>query len=314
MANPEISTPNVDTHNQNGAAPAAPSLPAITQGVLNRFNKWVTDFRMVVPADYVPANALIAARLTIEQLVDKDKNPILTQVTHDSVASALFDMLVQGLDPSKKHCYFIKRGNQLTLFRSYFGDIALAQRVRPDIEVYFSAIYEGDEVEFEKMRGKIMITAHRTALANQDKAPIGAYAGATVKESGEDFGCVMMTAAQIRKSWTMNPQFKEGKPHTEFTDQMYIRTAVRKFCKTIINTSTDKALLEAVNRSEDDALEAEIESEVSAKANVQPLELPERSAVLTEAPQVPAEPKPEPVVIELVATPEPAQMTVEVPF
>ena len=35
---------------------------------------------------------------------------------------------LQGLEVDKKQCYFIVYGDKLTMFRSYYGDVAVAKK------------------------------------------------------------------------------------------------------------------------------------------------------------------------------------------
>lgn len=264
-------------------------MPSIILGVQNRVKDWSENRRWVCPADYSPENALTAARLIIEEMVETgERNPHRGKRTADvvsteSIIAALFSMIVQGLDPTKKQCYFIRRGTALTLFRSYFGDIVMAERVRPGQRIYFEAIYDGDKVKMDKRVGRTYVVSHEQELENQNNKPVGAYAGSRVEETGEDLGCLVMTAERIRISWENNPDFTEKKTHTNFTAEMYMRTAVRKWCKPIINSSSDKALLEIIRASEDEAFEAQLAQEAE-KANAEALSLPPKSDVSTIAP------------------------------
>jgi len=77
-----------------------------------------------LPPNYSPENAMKSAWLILQNTFDKNKKPVLHACTKDSIANSLLDMIVQGLNPAKKQCYFIAYGNQLVCQRSYFGTMA----------------------------------------------------------------------------------------------------------------------------------------------------------------------------------------------
>lgn len=239
-----------------------------------------------LPTDYSPENALKQAYLLLQGVKDRNNNPVLTSCSRASIINALLDMVVQGLNPAKKQCYFIAYGSDLACQRSYFGDVALAQRVKPGIEPYSGVIYDGDEFEMEIIRGRTTVARHKTAFGNQDKDIKGAYMG-FVSPDGEDLGCVIMTLSEIQASWGMSKTYKpDGNgTHNKFPAQMCIRTVTRKRCKPIINSSSDALLLESVLRQEMGQAEGEVDEVVEEFSNS--VELP-----IGDAPQ--GEPKGEP--------------------
>ena len=81
--------------------------------VEGRVEKLSKSGELHLPGDYSAANALKSAWLILQSTLDRDKKPVLTSCTRDSIANALFDMIVQGLSPAKDQCYFIAYGNQL---------------------------------------------------------------------------------------------------------------------------------------------------------------------------------------------------------
>jgi len=52
------------------------------------------------PANYSPENAMKSAWLTLQNTQDRNKKPALEVCTKDSIANALLDMVVQGLNPA----------------------------------------------------------------------------------------------------------------------------------------------------------------------------------------------------------------------
>jgi recombination protein RecT len=252
-----------------------------------------------LPADYSAENALKQAWLVLQTVNDRNGKPALQACTQASIINALLDMAIQGLNPAKKQCYFIAYGSSLVCQRSYFGDIALAQRVMPGIEPYYGVIYEGDTFEIEVIRGRKHVS-HKTALDNQGKQIKGAYCG-VVTADGEDLGCEVMTFAQIQQSWgmskTYNPKGDKG-THHEFPDQMSLRTVIRRRLKPIISSANDALLMDSIKRQEMDQTDAEMEAEVAecGNGNIITMEAePEALPSATIAAQLSEEPTGQPV-------------------
>jgi len=96
--------------------------------VLSKIQKLQSNGEIYFPNNYSPENALKSAWLKLQETKDKNDKPVLQSCTQISIANALLNMVVQGLNPMKNQCYFIPYGNQLTLMRSYFGSIAVAKQ------------------------------------------------------------------------------------------------------------------------------------------------------------------------------------------
>lgn len=288
MSEPTNNTPAVATESANP-----------TVRVQQMIHGFMEKRTLHLPADYSAENALKQAWLVLQTVQDKDQRPALQVCTQPSVINALLDMVVQGLNPAKKQCYFIVYGNGLVCQRSYFGDIALAQRVMPGIEPYYGVIYEGDGFEMEIIRGRTHVK-HTTQLDNQGKSIKGAYCG-IISADGEDLGCEVMTFAQIQQSWGKSKTYKpkgDSGPHHEFPDQMSLRTVIRRRLKPIINSANDALLLESIRRQEMDQAEAEMADEVAECGNGQIITVqpePEALPTATIAAQLSEEPKGEAV-------------------
>lgn len=129
--------------------------------VTARVREFQNKGELYFPSNYIPENALKSAWLTIQETEDKNKKPALEVCTKESIANALLSMVIQGLNPDKKQCYFIVYGNKLQLQRSYFGSMAVAKSVDIYIEdIYGMVIYGGDEFEYEISKGKKIVTKH----------------------------------------------------------------------------------------------------------------------------------------------------------
>ena len=232
--------------------------------------------RLKFPPNYSPENALYSAYLTLQQTLNRDKQPVLTACSKESVANTLLDMVVQGLNPSKKQCYFIAYGQQLTCHRSYFGTMAVAKRVTGAVEINAEVVYEGDTFRFTIERGNTKVIEHGRTLESIDKAKIVA-AYCTVVLPDREYTQIM-SLAQIHQAWTKsqnNPigdggQVKAGSVHGQFTEEMAKKTVTNRTCKALINSSMDDSLdlvIEHMNRADDAVEEAQFAEEVRVNAN-----------------------------------------------
>ncbi|WP_433618734.1 recombinase RecT [Paenibacillus cellulositrophicus] len=237
--------------------------------VADKVRKFQERGEIHFPANYSPENAMKSAWLLLQGVQTKDNRPALEVCTRDSIANALLDMVVQGLNPAKKQGYFIVYGKNLTFQRSYFGTMAVTKRVTGAEDIDAQIIYEGDEFEFEVVRGRKKITKHKTIFSNIDDNKIaGAYCTiywADGKEYTE-----IMTIKEIRQAWKksrQNPD-KDGSTHNEFPGEMAKRTVINRACKTYMNTSDDGSLVMThFNRQDEAIAEAEMEAEIAANAN-----------------------------------------------
>lgn len=229
------------------------------------------------PASYSPENAMKSAWLIL-QTIKTGKNdggrPALEVCTKDSIANSLLDMVVQGLSPSKKQGYFIVYGNQLTFQRSYFGTMAVTKRVTGAKAIDAAVIYEGDEVNYEMLNGRVQNLTHKQKFGNIDKEKvIGAYCTITLPD--DEYYHEIMTIEEIRQAWS-KAQFwgkdqaveKKGSTHDEFKQEMAKKTVINRACKKFLNSSDDSSLLmNHFNGSDDRLNEAQLQQEISENAN-----------------------------------------------
>lgn len=213
----------------------------ISEKVANRVNELVRNGRIDLPSNYSVGNAISSAWLVLQGVKDKNGKPVLESCTQPSIANALLDMAVMGLNPAKKQGYFIAYGNQLTWFTSYFGKCAVAKRLKGiEYEPVATIIYEGDEVELgHNELGEECILSHKTTWQSKAKGTrVGAYA--TVKQNGITRSAVM-TKAEITEAWNKNPGQKRD--HIDFEGEFMKRTVINRLVKMITQTSNDDDLL-----------------------------------------------------------------------
>lgn len=238
----------------------------IVDDVLNRVNKFKESGELVLPKDYSAENALKSAYLILSETTNKDNQPVLQACSTISIANALLDMVVQGLSPIKKQCYFIAYGNRLECSRSYLGAIAVARRVGLKY-IVANVIYENDAFvyEIDPKTGLKHIVEHTQDLSNIDISKIrGAYTITELEDGMKDL--TLMTVSQIKQAWLQGYAKGKSGAHTNFTDEMCKKTVINRACKMIINSSTDVFL---TSSDDDDSVETTIEitGEVVQEAN-----------------------------------------------
>lgn len=223
----------------------------ITDQVLGRVTDMMERQELFMPSGYSPENALKSAWLTLQGVENKDHEKALNVCTGASICNALLDMVVQGLSPAKKQCYFIPYGNELALVRSYMGTVAVAKRFSDVKDVYAQVIYEKDTFEFEidPQTGLKRILKHATSFSHIDITKImGAYA-VVVREDAENY-VEIMTMQQIKAAWNQGQMKGNSPAHKNFAEEMAKKTVINRACKMFINTSDDSPLLtEAFNRT-----------------------------------------------------------------
>jgi recombination protein RecT len=249
----------------------------VADAVAQKVNEFVKNHEIDLPSSYSVGNALKAAWLILQETEDRNHAKALDVCTKDSIANAMLDMVVQGLNPIKNQVYFIVYGKTLTAQRSYFGSMAVAKMVQPLIDDFaYAVVYEGDKFKYGITHGKKTVLEHEQELENVDKKNIiGAYAIA-LNKSGDPLRTEIMTIDEIKQAWKqskMNPvkengDVKDDSTHGKFTADMAMKTVINKLCKAIVNASSDKSiLLERMNRAEDLSDRASAEVEIEDQAN-----------------------------------------------
>ncbi|WP_093335526.1 recombinase RecT [Salibacterium halotolerans] len=260
--------------------------------VSERVKKFQETGEVHFPANYSPENAMKSAWLVLQNTQDKNRKPALEVCTRDSVANALLDMVVQGLNPNKKQGYFIVYGDQLTFQRSYFGTMAVTQRVTGAKSIDAGVIYQGDEVNYEIQNGRIKNLTHKQQFNNIDKEKIsGAYC--TIEMADGNLYTELMTIDEIRQSWSQSPmwgkdqtQEKKGSTHDNFKQEMAKKTVINRACKKFMNSSDDGSLvMNHFHHSDDVAEEGRMREEVNQKANQEILDVEPASATPDPEPQ-----------------------------
>lgn len=205
----------------------------------------------------------------IKGTLNKDKQPVMSACTADSIKQALVEMVTKGLDPNKNHVYWIPYGNSLSCTESYFGVKYRAKRADPNIkDIYSCVVYEGDTLEYVIKHGVKIIANHIQKPENIDLAKIqGAYCTILYRDGSEV--SEYMTMAQIRNSWARSQTKGESDAHRLAPEQMCMRTVSKRLCKSVLNTETNDILLsdeEDIDRNAD-------ENEATDPIDITPLEV-----------------------------------------
>jgi len=238
----------------------------ITDRVMLKVNAFLEAKVMHMPRDYSAENALKAANLILMDTVDREKRPVLEVCTQQSIAASLLEMIVEGLNPLKKQCYFIAYKNKdtgdidLQYQRSYQGDKLLAKRDSGATKVRPVVIYKGDTFKFERNldTGIIKIIEHKSEIDNIDPDPTkirGAYCYVT-----EEDGTVvieLMSRIQLMNAWDQRKGQGLTTAHEKFGGEMAKRSIIRRTCKSYINSSDDNALVGVNDKRDHNATDQE---------------------------------------------------------
>lgn len=237
-------------------------------GVLSKIEGFKNQGNLQLPPNYAAENAVRSAWLIIQQTKDLSEKPALDVCTHESVANALLEMVLKGLSPAKKQCYFIVYGNKLTLQESYFGKIAMSKRVAGVKDVSAVAIYEGDKFAYsiDLKTGNKTVTQHEQDFMNIDPAKVkGAYAIVTYEDDRIEYE--VMTMPQIRSCWELGKGKGNTPAHRNFPDEMAKKTAISRALKIPVNSSNDDDLFEDSGITKSEQLQEHVGNEITQNAN-----------------------------------------------
>lgn len=213
---------------------------SLDEQVMNSLDR-LQEQGLEMPPNYSPQNALKSAYF---ELANNSAGNLLQMAAGNaemktSISNALLDMVIQGLSPAKTQCYFIKYGSKVQLMRSYFGTMAVLDRVTGGADIRPAVVREGDPFEIEMDGPDIRVIEHKTKFENLDNEIKAAYVIIKLK-NGQEYTTVM-TKKQIDASWSKS-KMKGSGPQKEFPDEMAKRTVINRAAKYLINTSNDNDL------------------------------------------------------------------------
>lgn len=247
----------------------------ITDAIHNKIVGLLSQGGIDLPPNYSWANALKSAYLILTEakMTDK-KTPVLEGCTEESIANALLDMVVQGLNPSKRQCYFIPYGKTLTFKRSYLGTAALTKRLPEVKDVKGYEIYSTDKFEmgFDFETGAKTIKVYEPSLNKNDEDIIGAV-GIVVGHE-KILQAEYVAIDKIRKAWMQGSAKGNSGAHNNFPDQMAIRTAINRVCKLYAETSDDSDKASVILSDSMEAVDEEMDQIIEENAGTVELQPP----------------------------------------
>lgn len=260
----------MDTKDTGGKGMAVDKTLSIVASVTSKLRVYTDNRELVLPANYSIENALKSAWLALQEAVDKDKHPVLQVCSQASIANALLDMAVQGLNPGKDQCYFIAYGQRLVCQRSYFGTMAVAERVAGASDIWAEVVYEADEFEYTISHNRKNVSKHTQKVGNIKPTAIVAAYCVIEFSTGKPAYTEIMTIEQIKKAWAKSKADPSAPTsvHSQFPEEMAKRTVTNRACKALINSSSDSNLfLEHFNRSDEEQSAIELEAAIEENAN-----------------------------------------------
>lgn len=242
----------------------------ISSQVLAKIEAFQNSGELTLPKGYNAENALKSAYI----ILSDPKNNILAKCDKSSVAEALLKMVVYGVSPIKKQCYFIPYGDKLECSISYAGNIAIAKRYGNLKSIKGNAIFEGDTFEFEvdQTTGRRKVIKHIQTLDSVGSNKIkGAYAVYELNDGTIDVE--VMNINQIQSSWNQGGSKGNSPAHKNFADQMAVKTVLNRACKLLISSSDDSVLYDPLEEDKViDVTDANVQHEIRNNANKETLD------------------------------------------
>ena len=261
----------------------------VGQLVLSRVDE-MCKVGFTMPKDYNYVNAVKATMLKLQEVKDKNGKPALEVCTPSSIQSALFEMVVKGLDVSKNQAYLVVYNDKLQLQESYFGKVLQVKRIFPEWEPRPNIVHADDTFKYtvNPDTGRRALVEHTQSLENLDKPIVGGYIYLPCADGGKDLYC--MTYKQIVAAW--NKSRSGGATAKQFPEKMAMKTLVNSGCTMVINSTPSQSSF-ADNSDDPNAPETEPEY-AYAEEVVEVKELPDAPQdVDTETGEIKDEPTPE---------------------
>jgi recombination protein RecT len=237
----------------------------ISTQVLAKIDTFQKSGELTIPKDYNVENALKSAYI----MLSDPKNNILEKCNKSSIAEALLKMVVYGVSPIKKQCYFIPYADKLECSISYAGNIAIAKRYGKLKSIKGNAIFEGDTFEFEvdNVTGRRKIVNHKQTLESVGCNKLkGAYAVYELTDGTSDVE--VMSINQIQSAWNQGGSKGNSPAHKNFADQMGIKTVINRACKLLISSSDDSVLYDPLEEEKlIDVTNENVQHEIKENAN-----------------------------------------------
>ena len=257
--------------------------------VLNRVDE-MCKVGFTMPKDYNYVNAVKATMLKLQDVKDKNGKPALEVCTPASIQSALFSMVVKGLDVSKNQAYLVVYNDKLQLQESYFGKVLQVKRIFPEWEPRPNIVHADDTFKYtvNPETGRKELVEHTQSLENLDKPIVGGYIYLPCADGGKDLYC--MTYKQIVAAWSKSRS--GGATAKQFPEKMAMKTLVNSGCNIIINSTPSQSNI--ADNSDDPNAPEPVPEYAYAEEVVEVHELPDAPQYVdTETGEIKDEPTPE---------------------
>ena len=257
--------------------------------VLNRVDE-MCKIGFTMPKDYNYVNAVKATMLKLQEVKDKNGKPALEVCTPASIQSALFSMVVKGLDVSKNQAYLVVYNDKLQLQESYFGKVLQVKRIFPEWEPRPNIVHADDTFKYtvNPETGRRELVEHTQSLENLDKPIVGGYIYLPCADGGKDLYC--MTIKQIMASWSKSRS--GGATAKAFPEKMAMKTLVNSGCTMVINSTPSQSNI--ADNSDDPNAPEPVPEYADAEEIVEVHELPDAPQYVdTETGEIKNEPAPE---------------------
>ena len=261
----------------------------VGQLVLSRVDE-MCKVGFTMPKDYNYVNAVKATMLKLQEVKDKNGKPALEVCTPASIQSALFSMVVKGLDVSKNQAYLVVYNDKLQLQESYFGKVLQVKRIFPEWEPRPNIVHADDTFKYavNPETGRRELVEHTQSLENLDKPIVGGYIYLPCADGGKDLYC--MTYKQIVASWSKSRS--GGATAKQFPEKMAMKTLVNSGCNIIINSTPSQSNI--ADNSDDPNAPEPVPEYADAEEVVEVKELPDAPQYVdTETGEIKNEPAPE---------------------
>ena len=242
----------------------------VGQLVLSRVDE-MCKVGFTMPKDYNYVNAVKATMLKLQDVKDKNGKPALEVCTPSSIQSALFTMVVKGLDVSKNQAYLVCYGDQLQLQESYFGKVLQVKRIFPEWEPRPNIVHADDTFKYtvNPETGRRELVEHTQSLENLDKPILGGYIYLPCADGGKDL--YIMTIKQIIAAW--NKSRSGGATAKQFPEKMAMKTLVNSGCTMVINSTPSQSTV--ADNSDDPNAPEPVPEYAEAEEIVEVHELPD---------------------------------------
>jgi len=175
-------------------------------------------------------------------------NDYLSKLNPDSIRDSIIQIALTGLtlNPALKFAYLIPRGGKCTLDISYMGMIKILTDAGTVKNIDAAVVYEGDEFEF--IRGTSPNLHHKQNF--KSPAKLGAYAVAYFRDGGSQ--AEFLPKYEIEKISKTSESLKNEKtakfsPWTNWEDEMWKKTALKRLFKLLPKTNMSESLISALN-------------------------------------------------------------------